>query len=135
MPEVTTEKLKNLEADAKKGNAVPEQTPTAIQGLKAVPEPFRTLLIMVFIGFGTLGGGAAGQSFFGISEEKLNNTLKSQFEAQDKAIDNKFQLLRVETAGKFDAIESNKEEIREALTVLREMDKRLTKIEAKNGND
>lgn len=134
MPEVPTEKLEALEADAKtaKDN---KGTDSMADTFRSMPEPFRTILIMLFIGVGTLGGGAAGQSVFGISEEKLNNTLEQQFEQQDESIDNKFQLLRTETAGKFDAIDNNKEDIREALTLLRDMDKRLTKIEAKNGGD
>lgn len=131
--EVDTEKVNALEANNNEDEPVPETLqPT---GFKAVPEPYRSMLLMVFAATTLFGGGAAGQSAFGISEEKLEKTLQSQFEAQDKAIEARFTLQQSKNENANATVVNHGDDIRELLKLVRAIDTRVTKLEAKNGTD
>lgn len=91
-----------------------------------LPEPFRSIMLLVLAGAGMFGGGAAGQSLFGVSEEKLNQ----KFAEQDRNIDSKFEVLKAQDAGKDLILQQHGDDIREFQTLLRDVDKRLTKVEA-----
>lgn len=130
MAKIETDKLtaeQRKEAITTKDDPMSDAKETA----KGLSEPYRSIILLLIAGVGMFGGGAAGQSIFGISEEKLNQTLEQKFSDQDKAIEAKFEILKAQNAGKDLVVSNNTEDIREALTLLRDLDKRLTKLEAR----
>lgn len=134
MAKIDTEKLTpEQREEAKPGKD--DKMSEAKQVAKGLPEPYRSIILLIIAGLGMFGGGAAGQSVFGISEEKLNTTLEQKFDEQDKAIEAKFEILKAQNAGKDLVVKNNTDDIREALTLLRDMDKRLTTVEAELGKD
>ena len=131
--EMDTEKVEALEAKANNKDETVSETSQAT-GFKAVPEPYRSVLMMVFAAVTLFGGGAAGQMTFGISEEKLEKTLKTQFEQQDKAIEARFELQQSKNENANAVVVNNRDDIRELLKLVRGIDTRVTKLEAKDGN-
>lgn len=93
---------------------------------KGLPEPYRSIILLLIAGVGMFGGGAAGQSVFGISEEKLNQ----KFVEQDRAIEAKFEVLKAQDQGKQLLVQNNIDDIRELQGLVRELEKRLAKAES-----
>ena len=129
MAEIDTGKLtpeqRKEATTTKEGAMSDDKEPT-----KALPEPYRSILLLVMAGVGMFGGGAAGQSVFGISEAKLDQVMEQKFSEQDKAIEAKFEILKAQDAGKQLIITSNSTDIRELKAVIRDVEKRLIKLEA-----
>lgn len=137
MAEVDTEKLQALEDNAEGAPVTAKTDPLA-----GMPPLVRSLIVLLLGSVLGVSGGAAGQSMFGVSEERLD----SQFEAQEKSIiekiqgsenniNNKIEIIRLQNDNSDRLITTNAAAIADATKRLRDVERRMTRLEAKTGGD
>ena len=136
MTEVDTGKLEALEAAE---GAPVTKKPDPLNGL---PPWMRSILVLLMGSFLGISGGAAGQSMFGVSQQ----TMDVQFERQEKRIIEKIQgsenniknlieIIRLQNENSDKLITTNTTAITEANKRLRDLEGRLTRLEARTGGD
>lgn len=125
MPELDTEQLDDLKAEAKK-----------------MPEPMRTILIVILGALPLFLGGATGMSFFGVSQEKLDAQFEKQqvnfdraIEVSGAAINSNIEILKVESRQRDAMITANAAALSEMNKIVRDLERRVTRMEARNGTD
>ena len=125
MPDVDTEQLDDLKAEAKK-----------------MPEPMRTILIVILAVIPLAVGGGVGQSVFGVSQDKIDAQFEKQqvnldraIEASKADINGNIEILKVQSQNRDSMITANANALAEMSKLVRDLERRVTRMEARNGTD
>lgn len=129
MAEIETGKLKNLEAKAAAADGTADE-PTGAAVVQKLPEPYRTIMMFVLAAIGFFGGGAAGQSVFGISQDTLDKKLGEQRTAITDDVTRQLEVIQIEARHGNEQTAALQAELRELRKTVQENDRRITKVEA-----
>lgn len=136
MAAVDTEKLEAFEAA--EGAAVTKK-PDPLAGL---PPWMRSILVLLVGSFLGVSGGAAGQSAFGVSQARLDVQFERQetriiekIQASENNIRNQIEIIRLQNENSDKLITTNTTAITEANKRLRDLEGRMTRLEARTGGD
>lgn len=136
MAEVDTEKLEAFEAAE---SAPVTKKPDPLAGL---PPWTRSILVLLLGSFLGVAGGAGGQSMFGVSQERLDVQFERQetriiekIQGSENNIKNLMEIIRLQNENSDKLITTNTTAITEANKRLRDLEGRMTRLEARTGGD
>ncbi len=140
MAEVDTEKLEALEDAA--GNAEGGNVTLKPDPLAGFPPWAKSIIVLLLGSFLGVSGGAAGQSVFGVNQETLDVQFQRQesriiekIQTSENNIQNRIEIIRLQNENSDKLITSNTTAVTEVNKILRDVERRLTRLEARTGGD